>query len=76
MPPKPPHEKKPKPHDGPKERELAVALSVAILSASDLGGAPVNKVEEIALALYRRVLAEMAPSNAAKEQPRPVRLNP
>ena len=74
MPPKPPHEKKR--HDGPKERELAVALAVAILGAADLGGASVSKVEEIALGLYRRVLAEVGSADAPKEQVRPLRLNP
>ena len=76
MPPKPPHEKKPKAGNGPKERELAVALSAAILGASDLGGASVSKVEGIALALYRRVLAEVGFPKVADEPVRQVRLNP
>ena len=42
-------------HDGPKERELAVELTVAILQKADVGG-DLETVERTALDLYRRVL--------------------
>ena len=51
--------RKPKPHDGPKEREMAVALTVAILQAADVSG-DVAALERTTLDLYRRILVAVA----------------
>ena len=51
------HKPKHKPkHKGPKERELAVALTVAILGASKVEGS-LQETERNALGIYGRMLA-------------------
>jgi hypothetical protein len=47
------HDRKPK---GPKERELAVALTVAVLNASKIDG-PLPAIEQMTLEVYNRMLA-------------------
>lgn len=47
--------KKPKPH-GPKERELAVSMTVAILRAARVDGS-IASIEAEAAGLYRRMYA-------------------
>jgi len=42
---------------GPKERELAVQLTAAILHAAKLEPQPLNAVEKAALEIYQRVLS-------------------
>jgi hypothetical protein len=47
----------PKPkHGGPKERELAVALTVAVLDAAKPSGS-LDEIEKLALQTYTRLLA-------------------
>jgi hypothetical protein len=55
------HDHKPKPkHDGPprgpKERELAVELTVAVLRAANVTGS-LEEVERLALGTYERMFA-------------------
>ena len=52
------HDRKPRKH-GPKERELALQLTVAILHKADLRG-DLETVERSALELYGRVLERLA----------------
>lgn len=65
MPPdhKPHH--KPK-HLGPKERELAVTLTVAVLNASKIEG-DLHEIEKLTLGVYDRMLG--AVSNGEFAQP-------
>ena len=49
------HDHTPKPN-GPKERELAVALTVAVLNASKMDG-PLPTIEQMTLDVYDRMLA-------------------
>jgi hypothetical protein len=49
------HQPKPK-HGGPKERELAVALTVAVLGAAKPAGS-LDDIEKLALQTYTRMLA-------------------
>jgi hypothetical protein len=54
----PNHDHKPKhggPPRGPKERELAVALTVAVLSAANVSGS-LEDVEKLALRTFGRML--------------------
>ncbi len=60
MPPK--HEHEPKPN-GPKERELAVALTVAVLNASKIDE-PVPTVEQMAIDVYDRMLTALTKRGA------------
>ena len=50
-------------HRGPKERELAVALTVAILGAAPQG-ASLAEVEREALGIYRRAFATVSATDA------------
>jgi len=52
------HVPKPKPDGpqrGPKERELAVQLTVAVLHAANVGGS-IDEVEQLALRTFTRML--------------------
>ncbi len=53
------HDRKPRKHDGPPERELALQLTVAILHKADLRG-DLETIERSALELYGRVLERLA----------------
>lgn len=67
MPDKHEHESpKPKPEGGgPKERELAVQLTAAILHAAKLEPQPLDALEKAALDIYRRMLHAMGTAGAA-----------
>ncbi len=56
-----PHEKKPKHHGpGPKERELATQLTVAVLHASRPADAGIDDLTERVASVYGKMLALVA----------------
>lgn len=50
---------------GPKERELAVALTVAILHAARMEPQPLEAVEKTTLEVYRRMLHAIGPAGGS-----------
>jgi len=71
----PDHDHKPKPkHDGPprgpKERELAVALTVAVLNAANVSGS-LEDIEQLALRTFGRMLDGITDTTAPAAAPLP-----